>query len=297
VEADKRVTPKMFLEGQKEGSLQVNNAANRLRWMLKDTMGSEGAFERRAAELWLLTGHSSTDSDVVNSYRREVDPAAGEDAFMLDYLRNAEMVHVFGRTLFVHGAVNDANIGTIPGEAAPVANLLEWVSRLNSWARDEVRAFAEDPYTGGNSMARAGHALMDYGVPGGNGGRTVVYADFLENGNAVPVSTVVEQYLAQSGVTGVLAGHKPHGDCPNVIRSGGLTVITADISYSQFGHKSAWGVDNRGDHVCKPHHTNTRIYSVCLNIQLRECAHTQLTPAMTRTYLHDLGRERGPSLP
>ena len=41
-------------------------------------------------------------------------------------------------------------------------------------------------------------------------------------------------------------GHQPHGDCPCVIRSGPVTVITADTSYSQMGHDSAWGKDNRG---------------------------------------------------
>ena len=31
------------------------------------------------------------------------------------------------------------------------------------------------------------------------------------------------------------------------MRSGQVTVITADTSYSKFGAKSEWGVDNRGD--------------------------------------------------
>ena len=42
------------------------------------------------------------------------------------------------------------------------------------------------------------------------------------------------------------AGHQPHGDCPCVIRTGPVTVITADTSYSEMGHKSEWGTDNRG---------------------------------------------------
>lgn len=47
----------------------------------------------------------------------------------------------------------------------------------------------------------------------------------------------------------MVSGHQPHGDCPTVIRSGAITVITADTSYSQMGHKSSWGVDNRGVHA------------------------------------------------
>jgi hypothetical protein len=46
---------------------------------------------------------------------------------------------------------------------------------------------------------------------------------------------------------GVVAGHQPHGDCPCVTRSGLVTVITADTSYSQMGHMSAWGADDRGE--------------------------------------------------
>jgi hypothetical protein len=277
MEADKRVTPEMFLAGQTEARLQVDNAANRLKWMLKDTMGSDGAFERRAIELELLTGTAPSEDDVVESYRREVDPAAGVDAFMLRYLQYAQMAYIFGHTIFVHGGINEACLGNVPGEAGIVPDVHEWVTRLNAWARKEVSAFEQDPYTGGNSASRAGHALMDYCVPGGNGNRTVVpdsslrfsislplsfssylnvtlqvYADFLQNGNAVPLPAAVEHFLTRGGVTGVMAGHKPHGDCPNVIRSGSVTVITGDTSYSHLGHKSSWGVDNRGDHVRTP---------------------------------------------
>ena len=48
---NKRVTPQMFLD-RNPGS--DNNAANRLRWMLKETMGADGAFERRREELSII---------------------------------------------------------------------------------------------------------------------------------------------------------------------------------------------------------------------------------------------------
>ncbi len=42
--------------------------------------------------------------------------------------------------------------------------------------------------TGSNTKDRAGHGLMDYGVPGGNGGQTVVYSGkHLSKGNPVPI--------------------------------------------------------------------------------------------------------------
>jgi hypothetical protein len=55
VEEGKRLTPQMFLhtnDAANGGS--ANKAANRLRWMLKDTIGSEGAFDRRREELSII---------------------------------------------------------------------------------------------------------------------------------------------------------------------------------------------------------------------------------------------------
>lgn len=39
-----------------ENVIQMNTKANRLRWMLKDTMGAAGEFERRREELSVLDG-------------------------------------------------------------------------------------------------------------------------------------------------------------------------------------------------------------------------------------------------
>ena len=47
----------------------------------------------------------------------------------------------------------------------------------------------------------------------------------------------------------LVAGHVPHGECPTVVRTGDVTLVTADTSYSQMGHTSRWGVDNRGKAV------------------------------------------------
>ena len=52
--------------------------------------------------------------------------------------------------------------------------------------------------------------------------------------------------LTQTIRTCACTGHQPHGDCPCVMRCGPVTVITADTSYSDMGHDSTWGKDNRG---------------------------------------------------
>ncbi len=75
---DKRCTPQMFLDkNPPENGGSVNNAANRLRWILEKNMGALGAFERRRHELSILRecGRADIcDEDVVQSYRDQVDP-------------------------------------------------------------------------------------------------------------------------------------------------------------------------------------------------------------------------------
>ena len=83
---------------------------------------------------------------------------------------------------------------------------------------------------------------MDYGVPGGNGDRTVVYATFLDNGNPKDLAKETAQYLLDNGITRVLVGHSPHGDSPSIIQdSEGIQVVMADSSYSNMKEP-----DNRG---------------------------------------------------
>jgi hypothetical protein len=251
--AEKRVTPQMFLDKNPvDNGGRENTAANRLRYILKHTMGADGAFEMRREELSILREcgkEAVSDEDVVESYRDEVDPAKEGHNFMLKYLQQGRLAYVFGEHLFVHGAVNGANVGTVPGSTKRMERAEEWVEALNAWCRQEVADFVSDPYSGKNGRDRKGSGLMDYGVPGGNGGATVVYSHNLRNGNGAHLAPEVRAYLGASGIKSVITGHQPHGDCPQVIRSGLVTAISADTSYSQMGHKSAWGVDNRGEAV------------------------------------------------
>ena len=251
--AEKRVTPQMFLDKNPvDNGGRENTAANRLRYILKHTMGADGAFERRREELSIIRKcgkEAVSDEDVVESYRNEVDPAKEGDNFMLKYLQQGKLAYVFGDHLFVHGAVSGTNVGTVPGSTERIERVEEWVEALNAWCREEVAAFESDPYSGKNGRDRKGSGLMDYGVPGGNGGATVVYSHNLKNGNGEHIAPAVREYLGANSIKSVITGHQPHGDCPLVIRSGQVTAISADTSYSQMGHKSGWGTDNRGDAV------------------------------------------------
>ena len=245
-----RMTPQMFLD--KIGSNE-NNAANRLRWMLKETMGADGAFDRRREELSIIRGckkDAVSDDDVVASYIEEVDPKAPiEKCWMLQYLAQGKLAFVFGSNLFVHGALSSANMGTVPGGSSREQDVHAWVRALNSWAQNEVHVFKTDPYSGKNGRGRKGGGLIDYGVPGGNAGATVIYDHNLENGNGRHMMKEVQEFLLKSNIVNVISGHQPHGDCPLILKTGECTAITADTSYSKMGNKSSWGDDNRGDAV------------------------------------------------
>jgi hypothetical protein len=70
-------------------------------------------------ELQTILGSASTESVtdemVVESYQQQVQ-SDGLDPFFLEYLRLGQLAHVHGSTLFVHGAVTETNMGTVPGK-------------------------------------------------------------------------------------------------------------------------------------------------------------------------------------
>lgn len=223
--------------------------------MLKATMGAEGAFERRQFELKTL-GRPHTDEDVVSSFRNSVDPSH-RDNFMLRYMQNAQLAYVFGKTIFVHGGVTRTNMGRLPNSETPAKNVHEWVKQLNTWVTAELKEYVQDydkPFTFSPSFEkRPANKLMDYCVPGGNHGATVVYTGYVEKGLPTPEGKEVEEFLLKSGISTVAVGHQPVGDCPGVIRSP-IIIVNGDSSYATSQRLGSplqreWGPDNRGDAV------------------------------------------------
>ena len=99
------------------------------------------------------------------------------------------------------------------------------------------------------TRTRDREALLDYGVPEGNGGATVINKSFLKNGNCSAVDFEVEDYL-QAEIGRVFVGHAPHGQCPSVIKYNALDVFVCDTSYSDMkASKAENPANNRGD-VC-----------------------------------------------
>ena len=236
--------PAAFLEARQ----LPDTRANRLRWMLTETMGADGTFEQRRRELAALaTGRDGaptdavSDDDVVTSFVTSVEPGHPA-AFMRTFLEHGQLALVLGPHLFVHGAVTVPSLGRVPGVPGRAETAHAWAEGLNAWMHAQLAEHAARPRWGPARLHdRGGDGLMDYGVPGGFGGEGIVYASHLVDGNAAPVPDAVQAYLHASGITSVVAGHVPHGDCPTVIRSGKVRVITADTSYSDMA-----APDNRG---------------------------------------------------
>mmetsp|Transcript_38706 Transcript_38706/g.64204 ORF Transcript_38706/g.64204 Transcript_38706/m.64204 type:complete len:670 (-) Transcript_38706:447-2456(-) len=269
----KRVTPEMYLRkvAAAEHSIPeskvsesqlatANTLANRIRWMLKETMGADGEFERRQEELvWLNGGSPVSEEQTAQNFVDSVQ----QGGFMRDFLLLGQLAVIVRNTLFVHGGVvknsfcdgsTDA-VGYIPGRAERVAHVVEWVDELNEWCRNQVQEWTDHPQwhspdSSAIKEARGGWAIIDYVVPGCC--PSVVMSRHLnENGMPLAMDKSLMERLNRGGIRRLVLGHTPHGNCPTVIKSSGpggmdpsVEVIMADTSYSDMQQ-----LDNRGNAV------------------------------------------------
>ena len=253
VNKKERVTLRNYLE---QNNYEIN-IVNRLKYILEYTMGSSGSFEKRRAELAILLNKSVSsisDEDIVASFLNSVAPhpvnvKTTNDNYLLKYLQYGKIAYIFGEHIFVHGAINKNNMGYVPSGGKLIEDVHLWVSTLNNWYHKELNEYMLNPECGGITKKRKGYKIIDYSVPSDN--RTVVYSDNLKNGNGNYINSKVIKYLNKSRIHSIISGHRPHGDCPLVLRSKNLTAVSADTSYSDKGHMSKWGVDNRGNAVCE----------------------------------------------
>ncbi|KAL3667523.1 hypothetical protein V7S43_007742 [Phytophthora oleae] len=234
VPRDKRVTLVKFLadlQGGEDGDVgddiieKVNTKANRLKWMLEHTMGAQGDFERRRAELKLrkAVGNQNdvTDDDVVKSY---VD-SVREGGVLHEYLLHGSLAFVAHQTLFVHGGIingnQDANfsaLGRVPDEPSKrFDSVLEWVDELNAWYRRQVQEWIEHPTWNEDRLSRGGNELLKYVLPDYTGS-VVMGRHLLSSGMPTPVPVEISSLLSESGIRRVVIGHTPHGNCPTVIK-------------------------------------------------------------------------------
>lgn len=252
----KRVSPAKYLRSMVAKQLQkaetevtpaevraANTPASRLRWMLKDTMGADGEFERRQAELSMIVndGTAIGDAEVVASFVESVQPGG----FMYEYLHEGVLAARIGDALYMHGGIvgnyhggATTCLGHVPayrgGEEHQYADVDSWVAALNAWkdaqlaewrvqphwaphGRDAHPSATAEPQAMGQQAAsehvyehgqRGGHLLMDYAVPGC--GPSVVYSKHLD-GKGMPMAmpTPLETALSWQGVHRIVVGHNP----------------------------------------------------------------------------------------
>ena len=251
VNKDERITLRKYLN---DNNFKID-AVSRLKYILDYTMGSNDSFDKRRKELSIILNKSPdliSDNDIVTSFLNSVSPNPKNikntnDNYLLKYLKSGKIAYIFGEHIFVHGAINKNNIGYIPNNKNIVDDVDMWVSGLNKWFQKDLKEYMANPEYGGISKRRKGYKIIDYAVPSDN--KTVVYSDNLKNGNGQYINAKVIKYLNKGGIHSIISGHRPHGDCPLVLRSKKLTAVSADTSYSKKGHRSKWGIDNRGNAV------------------------------------------------
>jgi hypothetical protein len=244
---------------------------NRLRWMLKHTLGSPGAFEYRRQELAELCGtfaHEVSDEKVVESFVSAVEHDDGE---VCSYLRSAQLGVIIGDTIYVHGAVEERAMGFVPShltqykvntsteiQSLPGVRtglpLREWIDGLNAFAAEQVAEWRKNPHWRPDGT-RAGEALMAYQCRPAIASLTVVVSCYVDGKNMPtrraidvdkfegypkcfdPLSSEVTQYLLEGGVRRIIVGHKPSGDAAASLRVAGpdghgFEVISADTNYA-----------------------------------------------------------------
>jgi len=242
---------------------ELNSRANRLRWILDCTMGSQGDFERRRSELAALARNEPSaisDEEVVKSYVESVR----DGGVMRDFLSLGVLAVGIDSTLYVHGGlismayskagdkfniaatdtytgdvVNDGAfevaLGCVPGQAARETDVNAWIDKLNAWLQAVVNASIASPPK--QPLAAFGQQYCAYGT-----WPSVITSRHLnEKSQPAPMPVGVSQQLLKSGYSRLVIGHTPHGNCPTVV-PGPVQVIMADTSYSDMKTP-----DNRGE--------------------------------------------------
>lgn len=173
---------------------ELNTRANRLRWILEKTMGAEGNFEHRQAELAALAAADGAaaaaigDEAVVASFLNEV----GDEGVTLALLRHGQLAYVHGVTLYVHGGLvassyaafatthvtasplgfedtggrpladgaMESCVGVVPGQPGRHGGgVADWVGALNGWFRQAV----EDSVAGAQPNTELLQQYVSYG--------------------------------------------------------------------------------------------------------------------------------------
>ena len=238
--------------------LQANTKANRLRYILKETMGADGEFERRRLELHAIrqlrwsASDTVSDEDVVASFVESVKPPrtdegesikpprTDEEPFMYEFIRLGQLAARIGDMLFVHGGlINPGDrgepdvevLGVVPDRKEPLEDVDEWIQALNEWKERQLHEYTQHPHgstpprsTADRQKTRGGDDLMDYVVATSRHPSVVMGRHLDSSSMAKQLPDKIVCALNEYGIRRVVVGHTPHGNCPTVVRS----EVTAD---------------------------------------------------------------------
>ena len=182
-------------ESKADNTSIVNTRVNRLKYMLKHTLGCPKTFEFRREELSILENdalENISDEQVLESFVAEV---ANEDGSLYQYIQHANVAARIGNTLFVHGSVDENNMKYIPQHIrfenarkpqAPqklIENLDDWVKELNNYLKIGLIDYKRRPLWDKARESRGGESLMALQNRSASWGRTVVVNCYGDGGN------------------------------------------------------------------------------------------------------------------
>ena len=155
---------------------EMNTRVNRLKYILKHTLGCPNTFEFRRMELAILRGSKTSESiveisdeQVVDSFLDEVRPGGS----LFQYMQCANVAVIVGNTLFCHGAVDRNTIRFVPKVTTKFENptfkstpakmadtVEEWIDGLNEFYQQGFKDYQKRPFWNKERTSRGGESLM-----------------------------------------------------------------------------------------------------------------------------------------
>ena len=152
---------------------ELNTRVNRLKYMLKHTLGCPDTFQFRRQELAILQDVSESiidDEAVVDSFLFEV---ADPEGSLRQYMEVADVAVVLGHTLFCHGAVDANTMKYVPRDdskfenpnnkpppGAMIDNVYDWTQALNRYLKKGLEDHQQRPLWNKERTTRGGESLM-----------------------------------------------------------------------------------------------------------------------------------------
>lgn len=209
-------------------------------------MGCPNSFEARRVEIAKQRDkkvEDISDEDVLNSF---CSAALDSQSLQRQYFEGknpAQLLHIAGNHLYVHGALNKDCIGFIPGKGKTNLDLPGWVQELNAWFYDSYHKTLQSvpDYSKMDSLLSEIEEA-DIGKP-----TFPMSNSMIVNKEFKHLDKEVIDYLTQAGINIVHSGHTPPGNCPipYIIKHPG-NVVTVCHDTSRSGYEVNMETRNNG---------------------------------------------------